>query len=59
MQGYNAQIVVNENQIVVATEISASSPDFGHLEPMLKAANEPADRRHVSPTASSGSRASP
>jgi transposase len=36
-QGYNAQAVVNEFQIVVAAEVSASSPDFGHLEPMVKA----------------------
>jgi transposase len=36
-QGYNAQAVVNEEQIVLAAELSASSPDFGHLEPMVKA----------------------
>jgi hypothetical protein len=36
-QGYNAQAVVNEGQIVLAAEVSASSPDFGHLEPMVKA----------------------
>jgi transposase len=36
-QGYNVQAVVNENQIVLAAEVSASSPDFGHLEPMVKA----------------------
>lgn len=36
-QGYNAQAVVNEFQIVVAAEVTASSPDFGHLEPMVKA----------------------
>jgi transposase len=38
MQGYNAQAVCNENQIVVAAEINADSPDFGHLEPMVCAA---------------------
>ena len=38
MQGYNAQAVCNENQIVVAAEINADSPDFGHLEPMICAA---------------------
>jgi hypothetical protein len=32
-QGYNAQAVVNEEQIVLAAEVTASSPDFGHLEP--------------------------
>ena len=36
-QGYNAQAVVNEYQIVLAAEVTASSPDFGHLEPMVKA----------------------
>ena len=36
-QGYNAQAVVNEHQIVLAVEVTASSPDFGHLEPMVKA----------------------
>ena len=38
MQGYNAQAVCNENQIVVAAELNADSPDFGHLEPMVCAA---------------------
>jgi transposase len=38
MQGYNAQAVCNENQIVVAAEINADSPDFGHLDPMVCAA---------------------
>jgi transposase len=38
MQGYNAQAVCNENQIVVAAELNADSPDFGHLEPMVRAA---------------------
>ena len=36
-QGYNAQAVVNEDQIVLAAEVSASSPDFGHLQPMVQA----------------------
>ena len=36
-QGYNAQAVVNEEQIVVAAEVTASSPDFGHLQPMVEA----------------------
>jgi Transposase DDE domain len=38
LQGYNAQAVCNENQIVVAAELNADSPDFGHLEPMVLAA---------------------
>jgi hypothetical protein len=36
-QGYNAQAAVNERQIVIAAEITVDSPDFGHLEPMVKA----------------------
>jgi transposase len=38
VQGYNAQAVCNERQIVVAAELNAYSPDFGHLEPMVAAA---------------------
>jgi transposase len=38
MQGYNAQAVCNENQIVVAAEINVDSLDFGHLGPMVSAA---------------------
>jgi transposase len=37
VQGYNAQAAVNEEQIVLAAEISVESPDFGHLEPMVDA----------------------
>jgi len=40
MQGYNAQAVVNERQIVLAAEINTDSPDFGHLEPMVDATRE-------------------
>jgi transposase len=36
-QGYNAQAVVTEDQIVLAAEVTASSPDFGHLQPMVQA----------------------
>src|SRR3954447_8985664 len=38
MQGYNAQAVCNEHQIVLAAEISVSSADFGLLGPMIAAA---------------------
>jgi transposase len=38
VQGYNAQAVCTENQIVVAAELHADSPDFGHLGPMVAAA---------------------
>ena len=37
LQGYNAQLAVNEQQIVVAAELTTDSPDFGHLEPMVRA----------------------
>ena len=35
MQGYNAQAVTNEHQVVLAAEIETVGADFGHLEPML------------------------
>jgi transposase len=38
IQGYNAQAAVNEQQIVIAAEVTVDSPDFGHLEPMVDAA---------------------
>lgn len=40
MQGYNAQAVTNMRQIVIAAEINVDSPDFGHLEPMVSAAEQ-------------------
>jgi hypothetical protein len=38
IQGYSAQAVVTEHQIVVAAEITTRSPDFGQLRPMVAAA---------------------
>jgi transposase len=38
-QGYNAQAVANEQQIVIAAEVTVAAPDFGQLEPMLDAAH--------------------
>jgi transposase len=38
VQGYNAQAVTNDQHIVIAAEINADSPDFGHLQPMVDAA---------------------
>jgi transposase len=38
LQGYNAQLAVNEHQLVIAAELTTDSPDFGHLEPMVRAA---------------------
>ena len=36
LQGYNAQAVANEHQIVIAAEVTTTAPDFGNLEPMLE-----------------------
>jgi hypothetical protein len=36
-QGYNAQPVANEHQIVITAEVMTAAPDFGNLEPMLDA----------------------
>jgi hypothetical protein len=38
LQGYNAQAVTTEDQIVIAAELMTASPDFGHLEPMIDTA---------------------
>jgi hypothetical protein len=38
VQGYNAQAVTNDRHVVVAAEVTADSPDFGHLGPMVAAA---------------------
>ena len=35
VQGYNAQAVVDEGQIVLAAEITNSPGDFSHLDPMI------------------------
>jgi hypothetical protein len=47
IQGYNAQAVVNEQQIVIAAEITTAAGDFSHLRPMIAAAPGRArSRRH-------------
>jgi hypothetical protein len=38
VQGYNAQAAVTRGQIIVAAEVAVESPDFGHLEPAVRAA---------------------
>ena len=38
VQGYNAQAVCTRGQIVIAAEVTNDSPDFGHLGPMIAAA---------------------
>ena len=37
LQGYNAQAVTTEDQVVLAAEIKTVGADFGNLEPMLDA----------------------
>ncbi len=49
VQGYNAQAAVNENQIVIAAEVTIDSPDFGHLEPMVDAAERELEQAGVEP----------
>ena len=44
IQGYNAQAVVNEQQIVIAAEISTAAGDFSHLRPMIEAALQELER---------------
>ena len=47
VQGYNAQAVCTEDQIVIAAEVTVDSPDFGHLEPMIRAARSELERAGV------------
>src|SRR3954470_23599663 len=47
LQGYNAQAVANEHQIVIAAEVMTAAPEFGHLEPMLDAARRELDAAGV------------
>ena len=49
-QGYNTQAAVNEHQIVLAAEVSASSPDFGHLQPMVEATRQELEKVGVTET---------
>ena len=45
VQGYNAQVVTTEDQIVMAAEVNVDSRDLGHLEPMVSAARIELARR--------------
>ena len=45
--GYNAQAAVNEQQIVVAAEITNSSTDFSQLDPMVTATFDEFERAGV------------
>jgi transposase len=40
IQGYNAQAVVTEDQIVIAADVVVGSPDGGLLEPMIAQAHQ-------------------
>jgi transposase len=43
VQGYNAQAAVNEQQVVLAAEITNSSTDFSQLDPMVTSTLEELD----------------
>jgi transposase len=50
MQGYNAQAAVTTGQIVVAAEVTTTAPDYGQLEPVVRAALRNLDRAGVTET---------
>jgi transposase len=47
VQGYNAQAVVDEGQIVIAAEITNTPGDFSNLDPMICAAIDELERAGV------------
>ena len=47
MQGYNAQAAVNEQQIVLAAEITNNSTDFSQLDPMVTATLKELERAGI------------
>jgi transposase len=47
VQGYNAQAVTTEDQIVIAAEVHVSSADFGQLGPMVAAGRDELARAGV------------
>ena len=47
VQGYNAQAAVNEQQIVLAAEITNNSTDFSQLDPMVTATLEELERAGI------------
>jgi hypothetical protein len=49
-EGYNVQAVVNEHQIVLAAEVTLTSPDFGQLEPMINATQHELEQIGVNDT---------
>jgi transposase len=47
VQGYNAQAAVNEQQIVLAAEITNTSTDFSQLDPMVSATLDELERAEI------------
>jgi transposase len=47
VQGYNAQAVVTEQQIVIAAEVNVDPQDFSHLGPMVRAARAELQRAGI------------
>jgi transposase len=45
LQGYSAQAVTTEDQIVIAAELMTASPDFGHLERRVRVGQDPSRPR--------------
>jgi hypothetical protein len=50
LQGYNVQAACNEQHLIVAAEVTTSSPDFGNLGPMVAAARRELAAAGVSDT---------
>jgi transposase len=50
VQGYNAQAVVTENQIVLAAEITTEPTDFSQLSPMINATRRELEHAGLSDT---------
>jgi transposase len=50
MQGYNAQAAVTTNQIILAAEVTTTAPDYGQLEPVVRAALRDLSRAGVTET---------
>jgi transposase len=48
IQAYNAQAAVSEDHMLIAAEIAIESPDFGHLEPVVAAAEGELERAGAS-----------
>jgi len=40
VQGFNAQAVVNEKQVITAARVFGNGQDYGHLEPMIEEARQ-------------------